>query len=228
MHVTRLAGYRRHTPCNTCVVAIDHDCHSCFTHACSGFPPPPRSERLPVCDCDCDRLHAGALCTQCAFCCAADVPLVHFFTFDVPPCGTAPVMHACNATNTLASLSMRHVVQSNCAAQLSRWLTFKALLCAACCPAVCLAGFGKATVASTTCTPCPYGTFQTGTGTVCEACPSAKFYAPVDGNGITVTSASTTLFDSVVNAEACVPLQSQLSPQAGQSYFSPDNQRCSH
>jgi hypothetical protein len=88
---------------------------------------------------------------------------------------------------------------------------------------VCLAGFGRATDTSKTCTPCPYGSYQTGTGASCLSCPFASFYSPVDGNGATVNSSSTTLFDSAVSAEACVPLQSQLSPEAGQAYFSPDN-----
>jgi hypothetical protein len=38
-----------------------------------------------------------------------------------------------------------------------------------------------------------------------------------------VNSSSTTLFDSAVSADACVAVQSQLSPEAGQAYFSPDN-----
>jgi hypothetical protein len=88
---------------------------------------------------------------------------------------------------------------------------------------VCLAGFGKVTNTSKTCTPCPYGSFQPGTGAFCQPCPFANFYSPVDGNGATVNSSGTTLFDSVVSAEACVPMQSQLSPEAGQAYFSPEN-----
>jgi hypothetical protein len=45
----------------------------------------------------------------------------------------------------------------------------------------------------------------------------------VDSKGPIVTSNSTTLFDNAVNAEACVPLQSQMAQEAGQAYFSPNN-----
>jgi hypothetical protein len=45
----------------------------------------------------------------------------------------------------------------------------------------------------------------------------------VDGDGTTVTTNGTTLFDGAFGAEACVPWQNQLSPEAGQAYFAADN-----
>lgn len=73
------------------------------------------------------------------------------------------------------------------------------------------------------CTPCAYGQYQPGGLEYCQSCPSSSFYAPVDGDGTTVTTNGTTLFDGAYGAEACVPWQSQLSPEAGQAYFAPDN-----
>lgn len=45
----------------------------------------------------------------------------------------------------------------------------------------------------------------------------------MDGNGTTLVSTITTLFRGAFGSEACVPLSSQLSPEAGQSYFSPES-----
>lgn len=92
--------------------------------------------------------------------------------------------------------------------------------------AVCIAGFGKATLNATQCTPCPYGSWQPGGLAQCQSCVQAPFYTPVDGAGgasTTWTSNSTTLFNGAYGPEACVPWQSQLSPEAGQAYFSADN-----
>ena len=84
-------------------------------------------------------------------------------------------------------------------------------------------GYGKTTPTATICSPCPYGSFQPGGLAQCQSCPQANFYTPVDGAGTTWTSNGTSLFDGAIGAEACVPWQSQLSPEAGQAYFSPDN-----
>lgn len=86
---------------------------------------------------------------------------------------------------------------------------------------VCVAGYGKAT-GSDVCTLCPYGTYQPGGLTTCQACPQTAFYTPVDGNGTTVVSDGTTLYPGSFGPEACVPKQSQLSPEAGQAYFNPE------
>lgn len=45
----------------------------------------------------------------------------------------------------------------------------------------------------------------------------------MDGNGATYTSAGTTLYPGSFGQEACVPLRSQLSPEAGQAYLTPDS-----
>lgn len=87
--------------------------------------------------------------------------------------------------------------------------------------AVCVAGYGKA-AGSDVCTLCPYGTYQPGGLTECQACPQTPFYSPVDGNGTTYVSSGTTTYPGSFGIEACVPQQSQLSPEAGQAYFSPD------
>jgi hypothetical protein len=85
---------------------------------------------------------------------------------------------------------------------------------------VCAAGYGiKA--GETLCTLCPYGTFQPGTDTVCQACPAAKFYTPVVGLTQTYESASTTTYPGAFGVESCVPKYSQLSPEAGQAYLPP-------
>jgi len=86
---------------------------------------------------------------------------------------------------------------------------------------VCVAGYGKA-AGSDVCTLCPYGTYQPGGLTECQACPQTPFYSPVDGNGTTYVSSGTTTYPGSFGIEACVPQQSQLSPEAGQAYFSPD------
>jgi len=96
------------------------------------------------------------------------------------------------------------------------------LLTPICVHAVCIAGFGKPN-ANSTCAACPYGTYQPGAFTQCLACPSTNFYSPVDGKDIVWTSNSTTLFTNAYGEEACVPWQSQLSPEAGQAYFSADS-----
>lgn len=94
------------------------------------------------------------------------------------------------------------------------------------CPArpstVCIAGHGKANPTGP-CAPCPYGTFQPGGLTTCQACPNSDFYTPVDGNGNVFSSAGTTAYTSSFGAEACFPIKSQLSPEAGQAYIAPDS-----
>jgi len=67
---------------------------------------------------------------------------------------------------------------------------------------------------------CPPGTYQPGGMVSCQACPNATFYAPVDGSGETWTSSGTTTFPGATGTESCVPKESQLSPEAGQAYFS--------
>lgn len=89
-----------------------------------------------------------------------------------------------------------------------------------CSAAVCLAGYGIQ-AGSTQCTLCPYGTYQPGGSTTCQACPQTSFYSPVDGNGTTWISDGTTTYPGSFGEETCVPKQSQLSPEAGQAYFSP-------
>lgn len=84
----------------------------------------------------------------------------------------------------------------------------------------CVAGYGKAS-ASDVCTPCGYGTWQDGTSTTCSACESTTFYSPVDGDGATLTSPGTTAYTTMFGKEACFPIQSQLTPEAGQAYFAP-------
>jgi hypothetical protein len=87
--------------------------------------------------------------------------------------------------------------------------------------AVCVAGYGLAAPSYTLCTLCDYGTYQPGGLTQCQACPNTLFYAPIAGGGPAWTSQGTTLFKGAMGVEACVPVQSQLSPEAGQAYFSP-------
>ena len=100
--------------------------------------------------------------------------------------------------------------------------TLTPVCCVCCCPpAVCIAGYGKA-ANSDVCTLCPAGTYQPGGLTTCQACPDSAFYTPVDGNGTTWVSNGTTLYPGSYSVEACVPKQSQLSPEAGQAYFSPE------
>jgi hypothetical protein len=84
----------------------------------------------------------------------------------------------------------------------------------------CIAGHGKATD-SNDCTPCPYGTWQDGTATTCSACESTTFYSPVDGDGDTLTSSGTTAYTTMFGKEACFPIKSQLTPEAGQAYIAP-------
>lgn len=85
-----------------------------------------------------------------------------------------------------------------------------------------MAGYGRQG-GSNVCTPCTYGTHQPGGLTECSACPTVPFYAPVDGSGTTWVSNSTTLFTAAYGAEACVPQQSQLSPEAGQAFFAQES-----
>ena len=85
---------------------------------------------------------------------------------------------------------------------------------------MCIAGYGKAQ-GSSLCTPCAYGFYQPGGLTTCQACPTTPFYAPVDGAGDTYVSDGTTTYPTSHGAEACVPKQSQLSPEAGQAYIAP-------
>lgn len=98
-------------------------------------------------------------------------------------------------------------------------------LCCCCCffeRAVCVAGFGKPDNSSSTCLQCDYGTYQPGGLVSCQACPQTSFYTPVDGAGTTLVSDGTTTFRGAIGAESCVPMRSQLSPEAGQAFFTPD------
>lgn len=85
---------------------------------------------------------------------------------------------------------------------------------------MCIAGHGKENGVGP-CRPCPYGTFQPGGLITCQACPSSDFYTPVDGNGTIFNSAGTTAYPASHGAEACFPIKSQLSPEAGQAYIAP-------
>jgi hypothetical protein len=53
----------------------------------------------------------------------------------------------------------------------------------------------------------------------CTACPKTTFYAPVDGLTGNYISNGTTLYLGSTSVEQCVPIKSQLSPEAGQAYF---------
>ena len=86
---------------------------------------------------------------------------------------------------------------------------------------MCIAGYGKPTNSSSTCSLCPYGTFQPGGLDSCQSCPASSFYPPVDGAGDVISSDGTTLNTGAYGEEACVPKQSQMSPEAGQAYFTP-------
>jgi len=108
---------------------------------------------------------------------------------------------------------------------LLHWVLTKVCACLSCCcpvPAVCVAGYGKAT-GSNTCTMCGYGSFQPGGDITCATCPSTAFYTPVDGAGQTYTSTGTTFYQGSFGQEACVPVRSQLSPEAGQAYIAADS-----
>lgn len=53
-------------------------------------------------------------------------------------------------------------------------------------------------------------------------CPNSTFYTPVDGTGPVWTSVGTTPFEGATRVEDCVPVQSQLAPEAGQAFFPVD------
>lgn len=58
---------------------------------------------------------------------------------------------------------------------------------------ICTPGYGIASDTASSCTVCPYGSFQPALQMAqCQACPNATFYAPVDGLGEAWTSSSTT------------------------------------
>lgn len=85
---------------------------------------------------------------------------------------------------------------------------------------VCLPGYGKRTLApNAKCEICPKGQWQDGTSPVCFACSNSTFYSPVDGLGPAWTTAGTTPFEGAIRLEDCVPIQSQLTPEAGQAFF---------
>lgn len=87
---------------------------------------------------------------------------------------------------------------------------------------VCAAGYGKTnSQVSGVCSPCKYGAYQSGGGTDCRLCPNATFYAPVDGKSDPYESDGTTAYTTSFGEEACFPIRSQLSPEAGQAYFAP-------
>lgn len=88
---------------------------------------------------------------------------------------------------------------------------------------MCLAGYGKVTPTDATCAICDWGSFQPGGQTTCQQCPTTAFYAPVDGVGGTWVSNGTSVFKGAFGSEACVPVHSQLSPEAGQAYFSEES-----
>lgn len=88
-----------------------------------------------------------------------------------------------------------------------------------CAAAVCLPGRGRANSTSP-CVLCDYGSWQPGGLAECQPCPDTTFYAPVDGVGPTYTSVSSTFSKGATGEEWCVPMRSQLSPEAGQAYFS--------
>lgn len=56
---------------------------------------------------------------------------------------------------------------------------------------------------------------------LCEECGKTKCYAPVatDNGGLPYESEGTTLYTGSVSSEACVPKKSQMSPEAGQAFF---------
>jgi hypothetical protein len=81
--------------------------------------------------------------------------------------------------------------------------------------AVCLQGLGKAS-STDPCEPCDYGFWQPGGLAECQPCPSATFYPPVDGVGEKHTSTGITFSKGATGEEWCVPVNSQLSPEAGQ------------
>lgn len=85
--------------------------------------------------------------------------------------------------------------------------------------AVCLPGKGRAN-STAPCLPCNYGSYQPGGLAECITCPNATFYSPVDGVGPSYTSIGSTFTTGATGIEWCVPMQSQLSPEAGQAYFS--------
>lgn len=90
-------------------------------------------------------------------------------------------------------------------------------------PAVCIAGYGQGVYPAGltgTCAPCPYGSYSPGGVAQCTKCPDTTFYGPVDGLTPTYTSEGTTLYKGSTGVEQCVPKKSQLSPEAGQAYFS--------
>lgn len=84
--------------------------------------------------------------------------------------------------------------------------------------AVCIPGRGKVS-SSAPCTPCDYGFWQPGGLAECMACPNSTFYPPIDGIGVAYTSIATTFSTGATGVDWCVPMQSQLSPEAGQAYF---------
>jgi hypothetical protein len=84
---------------------------------------------------------------------------------------------------------------------------------------VCIPGYGQNTTGQ--CVPCAQGTYQPGPNPTCLVCPTSTFYSPVDGNGTAFTSNGITTYTGSINQEACVPIQSQLSPEAGQAYIAP-------
>lgn len=81
--------------------------------------------------------------------------------------------------------------------------------------AVCLPGLGKAS-STAPCLLCAYGFWQPGGLAECQPCPSTTFYPPVDGVGDKHTSTGISFSEGATGEEWCVPVHSQLSPEAGQ------------
>lgn len=84
---------------------------------------------------------------------------------------------------------------------------------------ICVAGWGVHASTGSQCAPCNYGSFQPGGNPTCESCPDTTFYSPVGDAGASVTVGGTTLYTGSHTVEACVPTKSQMSPEAGQAYF---------
>lgn len=84
--------------------------------------------------------------------------------------------------------------------------------------AVCIAGRGREN-STAPCTPCKYGFWQPGGLAQCLPCPPTTFYPPVDGLGETYTTQGNTFSEGATGVDQCVPMRSQLSPEAGQAYF---------
>lgn len=67
---------------------------------------------------------------------------------------------------------------------------------------------------------CAYGTFASGPNTgECTACPVAKYYMPVSGLNVTISSLGWTTYPGAFGEEVCVSKTSQVSPDGGQAFL---------